>query len=215
MFSAAVFDMDGLLIDSERAIRNAWQSAALERGITISTSQYTAVVGRASAEADAALASFLGGREAFDETRQVVLSRLKYFPPKKGAAEFLSCLKKRAIPCAVASSSSASEIKRRLEAVGFLEYFQTFSGGNEVPKGKPDPSVYLLAAQRLGVSPEKCLAFEDSQNGIKSAVSAGMKVVAVPDIINPDTSTCLIELGSLIQAAEHIETWFPSAKTGA
>ncbi|WP_306304238.1 HAD family phosphatase [Ideonella sp. B508-1] len=214
MFSAAVFDMDGLLIDSERAIRDAWQSAAQERGITISTSQYASVVGRASAEADAQLASFIGGEEAFEETRQVVISKLKVFPAKPGATELLSGLRKRKIPCAVASSSSTAEIRRRLEAVGLAEYFHSFAGGNEVQKGKPDPSVYLLAARRLGVSPEKCLAFEDSQNGIRSAVSAGMQVVAVPDLVKPDTSTCLIKLGSLDRAVQHIEAWFPNAKTG-
>ena len=205
--------MDGLLIDSERAIRDAWQSAAQERGITISTSQYAFVVGRASAEADAQLASFLGGKEAFEETRQVVISKLKVFPAKPGATELLSGLRKREIPCAVASSSSTTEIKRRLEAAGLAEFFHSFVGGNEVSKGKPDPSVYLLAARRLGVSPEECLAFEDSPSGIKSAVLAGMQVVAVPDLINPDTSTCLIELGSLTHAVQHIEAWFSNAKS--
>ena len=213
MFSAAVFDMDGLLIDSERAIRDAWQSAAQERGITISTSQYTSVVGRASAEADAQLASFLGGEKALEEIRQVVISKLRVFPAKPGATELLTGLRKREIPCAIASSSSTTEIKQRLEAVGLAEYFHSFAGGDEVPKGKPDPSVYLLAALRLGISPEKCLAFEDSQNGIKSAVSAGMQVVAVPDLIKPDTSNCLIELDSLNHAVQHIEAWFPNAKT--
>jgi beta-phosphoglucomutase-like phosphatase (HAD superfamily) len=210
MFSAAIFDMDGLLIDSERSIMRAWQSAAAEVGVVVSDDQYASVIGRAATQSDAHLSELLGGESVFHQVRDQVRSRLGVFPPKIGATELLLKLTERQVPCAVASSTGVAEVRRRLESVGLASFFVAIAGGDEVPIGKPDPSVYLLAAHRLGASPSQCLAFEDSQNGKNSAVAAGMSVVLVPDLTAPDASGCLLHISSLVEAMEHVDRWFPA-----
>ncbi len=209
MFAAAIFDMDGLLIDSERSIMRAWQSAAAAVGIVISDTQYASVVGRAASESDARLAELLGGVTAFQQVLSAVQSKLGVFPPKPGAEALLLKLAAHRIPCAVASSTEIIEVRRRLTSVGLADFFNAVAGGDEVPAGKPDPSVYLLAAQRLNVSPSKCLAFEDSRNGAVAAAAAGMRVVVVPDLVNPGECECLMNISSLIEAMEHVDRWFP------
>ncbi|MCW5797001.1 MAG: HAD family phosphatase [Nitrospira sp.] len=191
MFAAAIFDMDGLLLDSERVIMQAWLDAARECGVHLSPADYLPVVGKADVESDAMLASLLGGPNMFCRVMTRVEELLArqtsepIFPLKPGAQEILSALHVRQVPCAVASSTHIREIERRLRTVGVRDYFSAVSGGNEVFRGKPDPAVYELSANRLGVSPEACLAFEDSEHGIAAATAAGMRVVMVPDLKLP------------------------------
>lgn len=130
------------------------------------------------------------------------------FPAKAGAEALLANLSRVGIPCAVASSAEIAEVERRLLSSGLRGYFLAIAGGDEVRRGKPDPSVYLLAAQRLGCSPAECLAFEDSCNGIKAAQAAGMAVVAVPDLVAPDTELAFEVLSSLEHAQTHLKRWF-------
>lgn len=212
MFTSAIFDMDGLLIDSERSIKKAWQSAAGEIGVAITDEQYASVIGRAAAQSDARLAELLGGESVFREVLDKVRLRLGIFPAKAGAMDLLLKLRERQVPCAVASSTAVAEVHRRLESVELASFFDAVVGGDEVQAGKPDPSVYLLAAQRLGVSACRCLVFEDSQNGKTSALHAGMSVVLVPDLSAPDVSGCLLKVGSLVEAAEHVDRWFPAER---
>ena len=217
MFSAAIFDMDGLLIDSERATMNAWIGAAKHYEIDFRPSDYLPVIGQTAADSDWILISRLGGQSTFHQVSEKVSELLEMaspdirFPLKPGAFELLSSLRIKGVPCAVASSSRVSEIRERLAAVGVLEFFQALSGGDEVTKGKPDPAVYQLAAARLGISPASCLAFEDSENGVLAAFKAGAHVVLVPDLKPPCislTSHCFHVLNSLHEAIEHIPCWF-------
>ena len=104
---------------------------------------------------------------------------------KPGAAEFLGALRARGTRCAVASSSTSGQIQACLGSLGVLHHFEAFAGGDEVPRAKPDPALYLLAASRLGVDPTQCIAFEDSENGAKAALAAGLRVVIVPDLKHP------------------------------
>lgn len=113
----------------------------------------------------------------------------------------------------MASSTIAMEIKHRLRNVGVLDYFSAVSGGDEVPRGKPDPAVYELAAKRLGVSPDACLAFEDSENGVAAATAAGMQVVMVPDLRPPSAAAAersFYRLNTLHEALEYVPLWFGS-----
>jgi HAD superfamily hydrolase (TIGR01509 family) len=217
MFSAAIFDMDGLLIDSERATMNAWIDAAKHYGIDFRPSDYLPVIGQTAADSDWILISRLGSQSTFHQVSEKVTELLEMAPPdmrfplKPGAFELLSSLRAKGVPCGVASSSRVSEIRERLAAVGVLEFFQAISGGDEVIKGKPDPAVYQLAAARLGMSPVSCLAFEDSENGALAASGAGSNVVLVPDLKPPCasvTSHCFRILNSLHEALEHIPRWF-------
>jgi HAD superfamily hydrolase (TIGR01509 family) len=217
MFSAAIFDMDGLLVDSERTIMNTWITVGLSLGITLSPSDYLRIVGRSSTECHEILTDLFGGPITLGEALIRVQQQLHApagqpaFPLKSGAQALLAELSRAGIPCAVASSSSVEEIKSRLERVGILHFFKTVAGGDEVARGKPDPAVYSLAAHRLGESAYACLSFEDSDHGALAAVSAGASVVIVPDLKHP-TSEVVEQsfrvLGKLDEAIEHVSDWF-------
>ena len=101
-----------------------------------------------------------------------------------------------------------SEVRRRLAKVGVLEFFQAVAGGDEVTHSKPDPAVYLLAANRLGVSADECLAFEDTDHGAQAAQAAGMRVVLIPDLRSHNFDAAFMQLGSLEHAFEHVDRWF-------
>jgi beta-phosphoglucomutase-like phosphatase (HAD superfamily) len=134
------------------------------------------------------------------------------FPLKPGALPLLEALQAAGIPCAVASSSNVGEIRHRLGHVDVLRYFQSVSGGDEVTHGKPDPALYLLAATRLGVAPQDCIAFEDSENGARAAQAAGIRVVIVPDLRHPPADVAARAfgvIGSLSEAIAHVPHWFP------
>jgi len=217
-FTAAIFDMDGLLVDSERATLRAWTEAALALGVVLRESDYLQVVGKAAQDSHAILQAHLGGVAPFEQAMVAVRAALEegegkelLFPLKPGAASLLAQLQAAGIPCAVASSSRTDEIAQRLARVGVLAHFAAVAGGNEVLRGKPEPALYLLAAQRLGVAPAQCLAFEDSHNGACAALAAGMGLVVVPDLLQPApevAQACLAVLGSLEDALPQVPLWF-------
>src|ERR1700689_3456415 len=209
VFSGAIFDMDGLLLDSERVIMQTWLISAREEGMDLSEADFLTVVGAGAAESRARLTQLLGSPQAFEAVRNRARDKLSaragiVFPLKPGATQILMLLKQRGIPCAVASSTRISEVRSRLEKVGVLEFFQAVAGGDEVPDSKPDPAVYLLAAERLGVAPGECLAFEDTDHGAKAAHAAGMQVVLIPDLRSHDFDAAFMQLISLEHAFEHI-----------
>lgn len=223
-FAAAIFDMDGLLIDSERATLRAWTEAARAQGVVLRESDYLQVVGKAAQDSHAILQAHLGGVIPFEQAMVAVRAALQevegeklLFPLKPGAAALLAQLQAAGIPCAVASSSRTQEIAQRLGRVGVLQHFGAVAGGNEVPHGKPDPALYLLAAQRLGVAPAQCLAFEDSHNGACAALAAGMGLVVVPDLLQPApevAQACLAVLVSLEEALPRVPQWFAATAAG-
>jgi beta-phosphoglucomutase-like phosphatase (HAD superfamily) len=161
---AVLFDMDGTLVDSERVTIRVWLDAAVALGLPLDEADCLAVVGLDSAASDRRLAAALGGDMALAAVRAEARRRLEgiepvaRFPLKAGAAELLALLRARGVRCAVASSSRAHEIDERLAQVGVLHHFEVRAGGDQVPRGKPDPAVYRLACARLGVDPAACLA---------------------------------------------------------
>lgn len=214
MFTAAIFDMDGLLLDSERAIMNAWVSSAAALQLTLREADYLEVVGRSAAEANARLTELLGSREAFAHVQREAQARLSpqagvVFPLKPGALRLLQSLARRRVPCAVASSTQVAEVARRLDAAGVAPFFRAVAGGDEVPRGKPDPAVYRLAADRAGIDPQRALAFEDSDHGATAARAAGLQVIVVPDLKTPDAALSWRQLQSLEDAQAHLDDWFP------
>ncbi len=217
-FKAAIFDMDGLLIDSERAISMAWIEGAKALGFQLEMADFMSVVGRAAQQSDAILIDLLGSEQAMRATAAKAHALLPHaggapvFPLKTGALPLLEALHAAGIPCAVASSSNVEEIRHRLGHVDVLKYFKSIAGGDEVTHGKPDPALYLLAAARLGVPPEDCIAFEDSENGARAAQAAGVRVVIVPDLQHPPDDVAARAhgvMGSLSEAIAHIPHWFP------
>jgi beta-phosphoglucomutase-like phosphatase (HAD superfamily) len=213
MYTTAIFDMDGLLLDSERCLMDAWMAASQELGVPLSEEGYLYVVGRNSPESIAWLTRVLGGENIYRDVDRRVTELLGpesevVFPLKPGVVDLLARLTAMRVPCAVASSTDHHEIHRRLVAVGVRHHFSAIAGSDEVARGKPDPAVYRLAAARVSAEPAACLAFEDSENGATAALRAGMNVVVVPDLRPLQVTGALAVLPSLAAAMPHLNAWF-------
>jgi beta-phosphoglucomutase-like phosphatase (HAD superfamily) len=186
---AAIFDMDGLLIDSERIIMQACIQAANNVGIDYSQAEFVELIGRSSTDASRIMAEQLGGVDILDRVstgvNTILSQRNHVFPLKAGAVDLLNHYQSKRILCGVASSSPIQHIQHRLSHVNVLDYFSTITSGQEVSNGKPSPDIYLLAIQKLGVTVDECIAFEDSEPGARAAIAAGLKVVVVPDLKPP------------------------------
>lgn len=189
----AIFDMDGLLIDSERMIMQACIAAAKEINITYTQAEYVELIGRAWPDATKIMIKQLGGEQNFQHVMQCINTSMdndgNAFPLKVGALNLLKHYKENNIICGVASSSPISHIHERLTAVGVLDYFSVITSGHEVENGKPNPDIYLLAMDRLKTVVDfevaECIAFEDSEPGAHAAIAAGLDVVVVPDLKQP------------------------------
>ncbi|PPD57079.1 MAG: haloacid dehalogenase [Methylotenera sp.] len=164
-------------------------AAAAEIGITYTQAEYTELIGRAGPDSTHRMIAQLGGEENFNRVMQGLVVRLAElnhsFPLKRGALELLNHYKTNKIICSVASSSPTQHIVHRLSQVGVLDFFSHITSGQEVEHGKPNPDIYLLAIKKLGLNVEDCIAFEDSETGARAAIAAGLKVVVVPDLLQP------------------------------
>lgn len=181
--------MDGLLIDSERIIMQACIQAAKAVGITYTQAEFVELIGRSSQDASRIMAEQLNGVENLSKVgqgvEQILSARNHVFPLKSGVVELLQYYQSNNVVCGVASSSPITHIQHRLTHIGILDYFSSVTSGQEVANGKPSPDIYLLAINRLGISVEDCVAFEDSEPGAQAAIAAGLKVVVVPDLKQP------------------------------
>jgi HAD superfamily hydrolase (TIGR01509 family) len=220
-FTAVVFDMDGLLIDSERPTRDAWLRAAAALGTPISEADYLSVVGLNHTDSQARFLTLFGGDAAhLAAVRAQTDAALAAGPPfqaKPGAHRLLRALRDVGIPCAVASSTYHASVQRRLRHAGLLDHFSALCGGDEVSRGKPYPDLYLLALQRLGAPASTSVAFEDSGHGVQAALAAGLATVAVPDLKAPAAewlARCHAVLPSLDAACEHFPEWFGVIRAG-
>jgi HAD superfamily hydrolase (TIGR01509 family) len=186
---AVIFDMDGLLLDSEPLYRVTWQTAAAELGCPIDDELYTRFVGRGNDESERILRERFGDAFPFDEFRvrwrRDWDERLARAPlaRKPGAMELLDLLDARAIPKALATSTPRSIALRCLGDLAAR--FAVIVCGDEVEHSKPSPDLFLLTSERLGIAPEQCLVLEDSEAGVRAARAAGMDVIIVPDLIEP------------------------------
>lgn len=180
-----IFDMDGVLIDSEPMHLLAYQEFLKEFGVLFSEADNRPFLGRKDVELAEHLISQHGlPLDALQlvEKKEKILTRLfsSRLEPMPGVVQILQRAQLLALPCAVASSATLPTIKKVTDSLGIARYFQTLTSGDEVPHGKPAPDVYLLAAERIGVLPINCLVVEDSFNGILAAKAAGMKCIAIP-----------------------------------
>lgn len=189
MIKAAIFDMDGLLIDSERIIMQGCIAAAKQIGITYTQAQYTELVGRVWADSTRIMIEQLGSEANLNHVMQGLNTYLDdinhVFPLKKGALALLQHYQAQGVICSVASSSPMPHITHRLSQIGVVDFFSQLTSGQEVAKGKPNPDIYLLALKKLGLPAEECIAFEDSELGAQAAIAAGLRVVVVPDLKQP------------------------------
>jgi HAD superfamily hydrolase (TIGR01509 family) len=189
VIEAVVFDMDGVLIDSEQVWDDIRESLARERGGRWSDRAQRDMMGMSSPEWSRYMHEVVGLPESPDEINREVVARLleRYAgePPwLPGAVETVRRLA-AAVPLGLASSSNREVIDAVLAAGGIADLFVATVSSEEVALGKPAPDVYLEAARRLAVGPARCAAVEDSHNGIRSAKAAGMRCVAVPNAHYP------------------------------
>ena len=211
--AAVVFDMDGLMLDTERLERELWRVVVGRRGGVFPDSLYAALVGRREVDSSRTLRENLGAqfplKEARAEVRQLWRERVasQGMPLKPGLHELLDCLERAAVPKAVATSTVR---ERALESLGPLAArFAVLCGGDEVVNGKPAPDIYCLAARRLALDPRDCLALEDSPVGLAAAEAAGMDAILIPDLVEPDVEP-RYRLGSL----EQVTAWLRPALAG-
>ncbi|SUQ32469.1 phosphatase/phosphohexomutase [Vibrio furnissii] len=202
-FQAAIFDMDGLLLDTERVCIEIFEQACQAVGVPFLRDLYLSVIGRNAAGIEATLRAGYGPDLDYMQlhnewrTRYNAVVKHQAIPVKQGVIELLEWLKAEHIPTAVATSTQRDVASIKLRLSGLDRYFDAVATGCEVSQGKPHPEIYLLAASRLDVAPAQCLAFEDSNNGVRSAVAAKMIAYQIPDLVMP--SDDVVALGHRIR----------------
>ena len=188
---AVVFDMDGLLLDTESLAREALHRAGDGLGLALDEAFCASLIGVPVDACRALLLERHGASVAADAFFADVARQLEACVAagalrlKAGALALLAHLEQAGLPRAVATSSARAKALHHLEKAGIAGRFDAIVTRDDVARGKPFPDLFLLAARRLGVPPARCLALEDSHNGVRAAHAAGMPVVMVPDLLAP------------------------------
>lgn len=188
--AGAIFDQDGLLFDTEILFQQSWKEAAREFGFEATDELTLSLCGCGKQELPGVIARFVQNIDinAYVE-RALELAAEKQItsvPVKKtGVDEMLRFCRERGIKTAVASSSMRKLVEHNLRFAGLDGYFDEIVTGADVARGKPHPDIFLMAAERLGVPPEKCVVFEDAFTGIRAAKAAGCIPVLIPDRLKP------------------------------
>ena len=190
---AVLFDMDGLMVDTESLATEAFIHSAKKQGYDMTKEETLLVLGFTTKSIYDFWENYfknsdVSGKQLVDDHYKYIENILFTTGPRKMPyiEELLKYLKESNYKVAVASSSNMDHIINNMEKTGLKKYIDEFASGAEVENGKPAPDVFLLAAERLGVKPEECLVLEDSKAGVLAGSSAGAKVIMVPDMFKPD-----------------------------
>lgn len=214
VIEAVVFDMDGLMIDTEPLYKRAMQKAAEELGFQIEENFFIRLIGLPDTACKAVISEHFGPdfpMQQFWERWPRIWKKeamTSGIAQKPGLTELLSRLSEIEMPMAIATSSFRQQADFSLRAAGVNHPFEHIVTGDEVENGKPAPDIYLEAAHRLSADPQKCIALEDSENGIRAASAAGMSAIMIPDLIQPSREisgiACCV-LSSLYEARDRID----------
>jgi len=198
---AFIFDMDGLMLDSERITNQAWQKTAADFGYDLTDEMMLECVGCSPALSEMIQKRFLGQDYPYLKIRE---RKVDYFeasvakhgiPIKKGLLELLDLLDAKQVCKAVASSTPQPYVNRRLQATGLYQRFDAIVTASEVEKVKPDPALFLEAARLIGADSRRCLVLEGTPFGVKAADAAGMPVILVPDLAPLPPEICSMAIG--------------------
>ena len=191
MIKAVIFDMDGVILDTEKLYVRFWSEAGRACGYPMEPRHALAIRSLARPYAIEKLRGFFGENFDYDLVRNKRIELMDAYVREHGveakpsAAETLSWLNENGYGVALATATPAARAKEYLGSLGLLEYFDKIVSAREVPRGKPMPDIYLKASSELGFSPSECMAVEDSLNGIRSASSAGCLTVMAVDLDEP------------------------------
>lgn len=201
MIKAVIFDMDGLLLDTEKLLVRFWVQAANEAGFPMKREHALAIRSLHRKFAVPFLRGLFGAEFDYVRIRSRRMELMNAYLAenplelKRGAKELLGFLNESGIPAAIATATDLERTKDYLTRVGIFGCFDRIVCATMVEEGKPKPDIYLYAAKELGFAPGECMALEDSPNGVRSAAAAGCVTVMVPDLTPPDE-----ELSRLIYA---------------
>ena len=194
----AIFDMDGLLLDSEAQSIYTWPEAGREQGYEITRQMIRDITGTNHVNCRRIMTEYLGADLDFDHLYNRAIDLLYErmlklnMPLRPYAREILEDLKAAGVKLALGTSTNRDRAMEEMKIAGLDTFFDVFCFGNEVEKGKPAPDIFLLAAERLGIEPSECVVLEDSPNGVLAALAAGMEAIWIPDQITeedrPDTA---------------------------
>ena len=188
---AFIFDMDGVIFDSERAVIDCWKVIAPQYGITDIETHCIAATGLNEQATRKIFKEQYGEDMPYDEMRAkrkaLFIERFDQglVPVKPGTVELLSYLKDNGYKVALASSTSEGTVRRELGIAGLIEFFDVIIGGDKVTHSKPDPEIFLMAMEQLGVESGESVIIEDSYNGVRAADASGAYIVMVPDLLPP------------------------------
>ena len=187
-----LFDMDGVVLDTEKLYARFWREAAQEQGYTMSYEQALGMRSLNDEAGQAKLEEYYGPGVSRQRFRQIRIRRMDAYTdvhgvdPKDGIFRLLDYLDAHGIKKAITTSSPVERVEKYLKPLGLFDRFDRICSGHQVPKGKPELDIYLYGAASLGLDPEACLALEDSYTGILSAHRAGCMTVMIPDLDQPD-----------------------------
>ena len=190
-----IFDMDGLLFDTESLYMEAWPHVGRAMGFSIPMEVAKRTIARPRAECELMLQALYGPSFSMEEAHGLLGERVRShliengMPLKPGAEALLSLLHKRDIPVALGTSNRLWVAKAYLEHAGLLPYFGPLVTGDMVEHVKPAPDIFLKAASEMGLQPDQCLVLDDSPTGITAAYRAGCRPAMVPDLLEPTAET--------------------------
>jgi HAD superfamily hydrolase (TIGR01509 family) len=210
---AVVFDMDGLMLDTERVAHRCWSAAASTIGVAFDTELLSSMIGRNSRDSRQCVLAHYGADYPVDaliqesRTQFDAIAEREGIAVKPGVHALLDWLESVRIPRVVATSTRRERALAHLERCLLMPRFHALVGGDEVAEGKPAPDIFLLAAARVDVAPADCIVLEDSEPGVRGALAAGMIPVMVPDMLapSPDLLACMpLVLPSLFDVKTHL-----------
>lgn len=211
IMKGAIFDMDGLMFDTEAIWQKNWNALAKERGFELPDNFKYEICGSNGEKMYGILRKYFVNddpKELYEECLSRLESDLEIdVPVKEGIKEILDYFKDNNYKIAVASSAKSIRINKNLEKTGLTDYFDAIIGGGDLSIGKPNPEIFIKAAEKIGLETKECYVFEDAYNGVMAGYNAGCKTIMIPDLMEPNEEIkkmCTV-YPSLLTALEEIK----------